>query len=187
MKLHPEGLFHIYNRGNNSQIIFFKEENYIYFLRKIRNHIPASVDILSYCLMPNHFHFLMATSDRFDLEGFRNSWKIILISYTKGINKQKNRTGSLFQQHTKSKQIDTNEYALACFTYIHQNPLSSGLVKTIAEWDFSSYPDYAGLRKGTLCNKELARKLLDLPKPRSDFFSFSQRILPDGYHDNIFE
>ena len=56
-------LYHIFNQGNNKQKIFYTRDNYIYFLKKINNHILPFVDILSWCLMPNHFH-LMVLVDR---------------------------------------------------------------------------------------------------------------------------
>ena len=55
-----------------------------------------------------------------------------------------------------------NDYSLTAFHYIHQNPYSAGLVKRLEEWPFSSYPDYAGLRNGVLCEKNLATELLGL-------------------------
>lgn len=59
MKFTEGHLFHIYNKGNNRQEIFFRDENYLYFLRKVRKYIQPYCDILSYGLMPNHFHFLI--------------------------------------------------------------------------------------------------------------------------------
>ena len=56
MKFEAEQIYHLYNRGNNSQKIFFDHENYIFFLQKIRTHLTPVADILAYCLMPNHFH-----------------------------------------------------------------------------------------------------------------------------------
>lgn len=86
---------------------------------------------------------------------------VLLRSYTRAINIQKNRTGSLFQQKTKAKElIDENanitkSYALICANYIHQNPLKYKLVNDLNDCKFSSYLDYAGLRNGSLCNREL--------------------------------
>ncbi|MEO5582087.1 MAG: hypothetical protein ABIR66_05310 [Saprospiraceae bacterium] len=57
MNFHPNQLFHVYNQGNNRQTIFFTEENYQYFLRKMKAHILPFADIISYCLMPSHFHW----------------------------------------------------------------------------------------------------------------------------------
>ena len=176
MNFVKNNVYHIYNRGNNKQSIFFKERNYIYFLNKVRKHIFPHCDILAYVLMPNHFHFLIHANERTELkeenkaipvnvlsEGFRS----LLSSYSRAINKQENRTGNLIQQNTKSKcvlDIGSTEgnYAEVCFSYIHQNPVRAGLSDKEENWHYSSYRDYAGFRNGTLCNKDLTNKLLGL-------------------------
>ncbi len=172
-----ENIYHIYNRGNNKQSIFFTEGNYIYFLQKVRKYIIPHCDILAYALMPNHFHFLIHADERTekqltDLKMNRNvlseGIRLLLSAYTKGINKQQERTGNLIQQNTKSKcvtevsNMNGQGYATTCFHYIHQNPLMAGFVNKIEDWHYSSYRDYAGLRKGTLCNQQLAKELLGI-------------------------
>ncbi len=52
-------LYHIYNQGNNRQKTFFNQENYLFFLKKIRKYIIPYADILAWCLMPNHFHLMV--------------------------------------------------------------------------------------------------------------------------------
>jgi len=59
MPFEPNRIYHIYNQGNNKQAIFLKEENYLFFLQKMRRHILPNVHFLAYCLMPNHFHWLV--------------------------------------------------------------------------------------------------------------------------------
>ncbi|MEQ1588638.1 MAG: transposase, partial [Cyclobacteriaceae bacterium] len=55
-----EGSFyHIYNRGNNRQLIFFEERNYKFFLNKIEQYVVPHTNLLAWCLMPNHFHLLV--------------------------------------------------------------------------------------------------------------------------------
>jgi putative transposase len=76
-------------------------------------------------------------------------------SYTKAINKMFERHGSLFQPHFKSKIITEEKYYLALATYIHQNPIRSSLVEKAENWEFSSFKDYIGYRKGSLPNIEL--------------------------------
>ncbi len=63
MHFEPGGIYHIYNQGNNRQAIFFNRENYLFFIRKIRIHILPFADILSWCLMPNHFHLMVEVKD----------------------------------------------------------------------------------------------------------------------------
>ena len=57
MKFYPNQLFHIYNQGNNRQEIFFTEEHSQSFLWKMRAYLLPFGDLISYCLMPNHFHW----------------------------------------------------------------------------------------------------------------------------------
>lgn len=183
MEFHPQQLYHIYNRGNNHQPVFFTGANYLFFLQKIRIFILPHCEILSFCLMPNHFHLLVHTDERVAetkrigaterntlSEGIRN----MLQTYTKAINKQNHTTGSLFQQNTKAKCLDDGSinYGLTCFHYIHQNPMKAKLVVKMEDWDYSSFKDFTGLRNGTLCNRELAFTLLGLEK---------KTIYPDSY------
>ncbi len=62
-------IYHVYNQGNNSQPIFFERENYLFFLRKMRKHLLPHADILCYCLMPNHFHWLLVPKESGVREG----------------------------------------------------------------------------------------------------------------------
>ncbi|HEY0772288.1 MAG TPA: hypothetical protein VGD31_18330, partial [Sphingobacteriaceae bacterium] len=105
--------------------------------------------------------------------------RLLLSSYTKAINKQQGFAGSLFQPKTKAKLISYNDDHLEiAFHYIHQNPLTSGLVKSMEDWRFSSFSDYAGLRQGTLCNINLAMELINLDP--QNFVSNSYSIInPD--------
>lgn len=97
-------LYHVYNRGNNKQDIFFEEDNYKFFLGKVVKELGAYADLLGYCLMPNHSHLLICVRPS-DLDSASElsakvSRKIgtIQSSYTRAINKRFHRTGSLFQQ-----------------------------------------------------------------------------------------
>jgi putative transposase len=190
MQFEPNNIYHIYNRGNNSQILFFNRENYLFFLQKIKIYITPYADILAWCLMPNHFHLMVYVNyveieiseqltESHHLTKTRNlndSISILLRSYSRAIQKQKNFTGSLFQHRTKSVCLtdvsgltpawfQTNygtiinipdpekEYPQVCFNYIHQNPVNARLIKNPEDWEFSSYQDYCGLRNGKLINK----------------------------------
>ena len=166
-------LYHIYNQGNNKQLIFFSNNNYSFFLNKYKQLIAPHVDTLAYCLMPNHFHFLVNTNEKsvqeikvgsLTLSALSNGIRLLLSSYATAINKQQNSTGSLFRQKTKSKNLENGSvnYVATAFHYIHQNPLEAGLVTSLRDWEYSSFKDYIGLRNGNLCNQNLAKKLIDV-------------------------
>jgi len=96
---------HLYNRGANKSLIFFERENYLYFLGRMKFYSNKyKIKVLSYCLMPNHFHiFLNQTTDEFSISLFIAS---LLKSYVKSINKKYEHSGTLFESKTKSKQIE---------------------------------------------------------------------------------
>lgn len=178
-------LYHFYNQGNNKQPIFYNRDNYLFFLRKFRKYVHPYCKVLSYCLMPNHFHFQLYLTKHSLVEkqvgsitvpavseGFRQ----LLSSYTLAMNREYARSGSLFRQKTKKKLLERNgEYPFICFQYIHQNPLTAGLVGKMEEWEFSSFNDYVGIRHGNLCDQNLAYELLDLS--RDTFYQESYSVI----------
>jgi putative transposase len=139
--------YHVYNRGNNRQLIFFERENYIYFLRLLRKHlITHGVDILAYCLMPNHYHLLVYLKTN----RFSNLMQAFTLSYAKAINKRYQRVGSLFQGRFEAIHVDTEEYLLHLTRYIHLNPVCANIVDKAEDWEFSSYQEYLDLRQSSL-------------------------------------
>jgi putative transposase len=206
MHFEPDQIYHVYNRGNDKQPVFFSEANYLYFLSKIKTEWKKHADVLCYCLMPNHFHFMLVPNKEgcknIILAGkdthMQNLSKAIgktLSSYTKAVNLQNKTIGNLFQKKTKAKLLTetpgiknvifTNrEYILTCFHYIHQNPLQAGLVSHLKDWPFSSYPDYYDRRDGAICNKPLTLQLLELSE--NDFENCSNSELNDGIIKGIF-
>jgi putative transposase len=150
VKINSDTYYHIYNRGNNKDLIFFENENYIYFLNQFKKHVSPFCDVYSYCLMPNHFHFFIRIN-----EGtlFERGIKNFFISYSKAINKKYDRVGSLFQGRYKVSEITTDSYYTTIITYIHQNPVAAGLVRNMENYKYSSYVAYLS-GKETILNKE---------------------------------
>ncbi len=139
--------YHVYNRGNNRQLIFFERDNYIYFLRQLRHHlINRGVDIIAYCLMPNHYHLLVYLKT----EHFSKLMQAFSLSYAKAINKRYKKVGSLFQGRFQAIYVDKDEYLLNLTRYIHLNPVEANLVEKAEDWEFSSYQEYVDLRRGSL-------------------------------------
>ena len=116
---------------------------------------------------------------------FNDSIGIMLRSYTRAINKQENFTGSLFRKETKAECVNCpkeiapayfndegltkinvidplKQYPQVCFNYIHQNPVKARLVNYAPEWEFSSAPEYAGLRNWEIANKIVAAEYVNI-------------------------
>jgi REP element-mobilizing transposase RayT len=180
-------VYHVYNRGNNSQCIYLSKANYLYFLSKVQKMLIPDCDILAYCLMPNHFHFLIQpneegciipqTSKGDKIQSLSRNIGVLQSSYTRAIQKQEGIKGSLFQQKTKAKMLEPSKWpgkntVATCLHYIHQNPLKAGLVTKLEDWEYSSFQDFAQIRNGKLCNIELAVNLaeIDLLTFRNDSY-----------------
>ena len=120
-------------------------------------------------------------SDIRKIRTINDSIGLILRTYTRAINNQEKRSGSVFKSHTKAEcvtkvnattpsffnssfgaqinvRIPENEYPQVCFKYIHDNPVNAKLVTKPENWEFSSYMDYVGLRNGKLINRQRAKE-----------------------------
>lgn len=155
-ELGPGYYYHIYNRGNNRENLFNEEKNYFYFLNLLKKHILPIADLYAYCLMKNHFHFLVKIklpdeverddekSERF-LKPVRfeqtvsRSFSNFFNAYAKAINKEYSRTGSLFQERFRRKRIDKDSYFTEIIFYIHGNPQRHGFVDDFRKYKHSSY------------------------------------------------
>jgi len=151
-----ENYYHLYNRGVEKRIIFNDKEDYNTFLeiltyylvprkdipeifsRKPQIKISDGISLLSFALMPNHFHFLVRQNKKDAIVTLMNS---LGITYAKYFNKKNKRVGSLFQGRFKAKMIDNDEYLLHLSKYIHLNPKDIW-EKPLSEYPYSSYRFY---------------------------------------------
>jgi REP element-mobilizing transposase RayT len=162
----PDVYYHLYNRGNNRQSIFFEPENYLYFLGGIKKYLVPVVDIVAYCLMPTHYHVLVRvkpqTSEVYKTSEVSSQVSLamqkFLISYTKAINKRFERVGSLFQGQFQAKPIKNDAHLLNLCAYIHANPVKDGLVSDPADWVYSNYLEWLGQRDGSLVDQEFIQE-----------------------------
>ena len=150
--------YHVYNRGNNHQLIFLERENYLYFLRQLQTRLVSmGVDVIAYCLMPNHYHLLVFLQT----EDFSKLMQGFSLAYTKAINKRYQRDGSLFQGRFNGIRVDSDEYLLSLTRYIHLNPVRANLVENAEDWEFSSYQEYINLRQGDLLKLDEMRSFFN--------------------------
>ena len=179
MKFLPENIYHVYNQGNNQENIFIKDFQFLYFLQLYKDYVVPHCETLAWCLMHNHFHFMIYTDDRclevkkqggLILDPITNGFRKLLSTYAHEFNIKNNRSGALFRPKTKSiclndeaglntQYLSKQDYYFNTFTYIHHNPVEAGIVKNTAAWKWSSFRFYNGLRANSICNKELAKQI----------------------------
>jgi putative transposase len=181
VKLVKDEYYHIYNRGTDKREIFSCDLDYLRFLKSLKefnvlqpigslyekhlrdkkkmskNGHPMSklVEIISYCLNPNHYHLILKQIRERGIEKFMQR---VGNGYTKYYNQRNDRSGVLFQGPFKSAHIDANKYFLYVSAYVNMNHFihgyENGYTASIRNpWKYSSLPDYLGRRNGTLCNK----------------------------------
>lgn len=167
--------YHLYNRGNNRERVFYERENYVFFLRKVWDYLVPVLDVVAYCLMPTHYHLLVlvkntaGSSETPRASAVSRAMQRFSISYTKAMNRRYDRVGALFQGAFRAEHVDDNAYLVHLSRYIHLNPVSAGLVACAENWEFSSYQDYIGLREGKLPRLESVLSQFRSPEAYQEF------------------
>lgn len=204
VKFIPGEYYHIYNRGNSKQKIFLDKEDCDHFVKLLYlcNSIKSItyrdiskntydfdreetlVFIGAYCLMPNHFHFLVKGKTEDGISKFMQKFST---AYSMYFNKKYKRTGGLFEEKFKSQHIGIDRHLKYIFSYIHLNPIKlvepkwketgikniQNALKYLRAYQHSSYTDY-------LSENRLRLKILDkreFPKYFPSKDSFEEEIL----------
>lgn len=140
--------YHLYNRGAGKGMIFFNAGNYEHLLQLIKRYYEKyGVTVIAYCLMPNHYHFLLRQDTDVPLSKFMQA---LFNSYVQALNIQLERTGTLFEGRFKHKRVEKWEYLMVLCRYIHLNPVKANLVRRPEDWAYSNYREWIGLRDSVL-------------------------------------
>ena len=159
--------YHIYNRGAGRGILFFNPQNYLYCLGLIKRQSQRyGISIIAYCLMPNHYHFLLRQETDVSISKFIN---VLFNAYVQAVNRQQNRSGTLFEGRFRHVCIDREEYLVHLCRYIHLNPVKAGLVESPEVWPYSSYLEWIGQRSGTLKDEDFIRGRFPTPESYQRF------------------
>ena len=163
--LMPGTVHHVYNRGSQKMRLFRDVHDYARFLNKIiefQERLP--VEILAYCIMPNHFHFVFREPDD-DLKSVLREQEgpaksvtahflhLLQNAYAKYFGAKYGFTGRVFQGTYKNKHVTDDGYYDTVVAYIHDNPVRKKLADRPEEWGYSSYAQLCGkmptLKKGS--------------------------------------
>lgn len=183
--------YHIYNRGNAGDDIFIDLEDYWFFLQRLRlnlypeesfkfriRQLPAnSFSIIAYCLMPNHFHFLLRQNSNIPTSKLVTK---ICSSYSKYFNKKYKRVGHVFQDQFKQVIISDDSYLLWLSAYIHQNPNVAGIIKNPEEYLWSSYKYYLENKGYLSCDNKVVMDQFRSVAEYKKFTNDSLRKIREG-------
>lgn len=163
------GIYHVYNRGVEKRDIFLDEQDYAVFLHLLKYYlspinpdkihpllefqkysvikpkplanIEKEIELIAFCLMPNHFHLLIK---QLTIDGITKLLRRVATTYSIYFNKRYKRAGYLFQGKYKAALVETDSYLLHVSRYIHQNPLE--LTRTdLFNYPYSSYKYFLGI------------------------------------------
>jgi len=172
------GYYHIYNRGVEKRIIFHDREDYTKFIflvklylsppdelsqefpllrpHIVQHNLYGNLQLLAFCLMPNHFHLLIHQKE---IDAVTKFMRVLITSYSMYFNKRFERVGPLFQGVFKAVDVESDEYLLHLSRYIHLNPLDRGA--SLSDFQWSSYLYYLGEKEAKWLNTKII----------SDYFS----------------
>lgn len=133
--INPNGLYHVYNRGNNKESIFIDDSDKAVFLKILKKHLKkAGIIIIAYCIMNNHFHIFLqlVSGNLFDF------MRDIQARYSEYFNNKYNRSGHVFQGPYGCQLVIGLLYCIKLVRYILRNPFKAGIVKLIRAYKWSS-------------------------------------------------
>jgi REP element-mobilizing transposase RayT len=165
------GIYHIMLRGIDKRNIFFDDEDRTKFIENMiraQDSDTGRFEIYGYCLMDNHIHLLLK-----EIEDIGTVIKRVTVGYVGWSNRKYERTGHLFQNRYMSETVETESYLLTVLRYIHQNPVKAGMVKSVKDYDWSSYKQYYHYYKGqdTIVNGDLIKAYFTTFQSFSEFMT----------------
>ena len=152
----PDKFYHIFNHAVGFEDLYKNDENKRYFLQRYADYMEPVCSTFAYCLMNNHFHFMVQIRSEAELLAFFAKYKqreevptfhkIVMQqfsnfcnAYAKAFNKEQNRTGALFIDYVKRTELETRAYQKEVIRYIHYNPVKHGFTDRVQDWQFSSF------------------------------------------------
>ncbi len=177
VKIYAEdGFYHVYNRGVNKQDIFLDAKDYSVFLNLLKRYLDSSpakdpkgreydnyfadIDLLAFCLMPNHFHLFL---EQRSSDSMTKLLRSVTGAYTIYFNKKYKRVGPLFQSRYKASLVNSEAYFSHISRYIHRNP------HDFKDWEWSSFPYYLVDKKEDWLKPDFVLGEFDGPEYYNEF------------------
>ncbi len=153
--------FHVVNHAVDGRDLFYDTGDYKSYLYFFEEALNSDVTVLAYCLMPNHFHFLLRQNA---LDAISTLFEAAHKRYARYYNKKHGYKGKIFRQRLHHRETLGEEHILNASAYIHANPLQAKLVNFPEEWEFSNFQEYLRMRKGSLFSEWFLRDYIGNPE-----------------------
>lgn len=168
--------YHVYNRGNRKQQIFLQNRDYERFLEKVIDYKKKfPIKIVAFCLMPNHFHFLLQQLRSNSISRFFSN---LCNSHSRYFNVKYETVGSLFQGRFKAKRVEKDEYLAHLSRYIHLNPvelfsfLGKSAAQSLVQYRWSSLLIYLSGKENEIVNPVPVLKYFSKKNAVADYRDF---------------
>jgi putative transposase len=203
-ELFEGGYYHVYNRGVAKQNIYRKRNDYVVFLRFLKEYLLpldhperielqglnprrrsktyyGEVELQAFCLMPNHFHLLIKNLSK---DGLASFMQALGTNYSMYFNHEYERVGSVFQGTYKAVPIYNEAYYIWVSRYIHRNPIEiqHTRVSPLYEYPYSSYQAYLGKWHADWLNSDEIASRYSTTNPKCSYQNFVEEysdLIPD--------
>ena len=189
----PNETYHLFSRAVGNEKLFLSDDNYLFFLQKLKQHTFSVCDFYCYTLIPNHFHMLAKIKEEapiiehfqevkkkkfqplendisdFIMERFSN----FLNSYTKAFNKVNKRKGALFMDYLKRSKVNESSDFTSFIWYVHKNAVHHQLVKSVGDWKYDSYHSLISDAPTSLLRKDV----MEWFGNKEEFIKFHQETI----------
>ena len=133
-------IYHVLNRGNRQEVVYHKPGDYQAFVETIADaKRRLAVDLIGYCLMPNHFHLVLRPMGDGDL-GRWMQW--LLTAHAQRYHRHYKTSGHVWQGRFKAFPIQDDDHLVTALRYVERNPLRAELVSRAEHWRWSSLPGW---------------------------------------------
>jgi putative transposase len=135
-------IYHVINRGNSKKKVFHKDRDFIAFIKlmgEAKELYP--LELFAYCLMPNHFHFVLMQHHLKQLSKWMH-W--LTTAHVRRYHHLYKTTGHIWQGRYKSFIIQDNDHLLTVLRYVEGNPVRAGFVLSARDWIWSSHKNRIG-------------------------------------------
>jgi len=171
----PGEFYHIYNSAVGNEALFSSTDNYLFFLDRYHFYTRNILSVYTFCLLSNHFHFLIKVHDSVDDEEVSEQLRKFFISYAKAYNREQKRRGTLFNKHLKRVAVESDEQLLWTLYYIHRNPVHHFITTDYQGYPWSSFQIMLS-EKPTKLQRS---KVLDLFSGKENFIMFHKRNIKE--------